>query len=79
MADGLRLPLDFSSVPRVPLVVLDDAPPAPETKATLDEIRALYAMDRPPAVFRYLARDPGSFRATGERRARPSPTGSSTG
>lgn len=55
-ADGLRLPLDFSNVPRVPLVSLEDAP-APEAKEILEEIRAFYAMDRAPAVFRYLARD----------------------
>ncbi len=58
VADGLRLPLDFSAVPRVTLIDLDGAPPAAELKETLEEIKAFYAMDRPPAVFRYLARDP---------------------
>ena len=58
VADGLRLPLDFSNVARVPLVALDEVPPAPEVKQTLDEIKSFYAMDRPPAIFRYLARDP---------------------
>jgi AhpD family alkylhydroperoxidase len=58
VADGLRLPLDFSPSPRTP--VLPPPEPgeaAPETKEVFEEIRAFYAVDRPPAVFRHMGRD----------------------
>jgi AhpD family alkylhydroperoxidase len=60
VADGLRLPLDFAPSPRTPLLPLVDYPgPSPEVKEVFDETTDFYAMDRPPAIFRYLARDPG--------------------
>jgi AhpD family alkylhydroperoxidase len=60
VADGLRLPLDFSPSSRVPLGPLADPDSAsPEVEATFHDIKTFYAMDRPPAVFRWLARDPG--------------------
>lgn len=58
VADGLRLAPDFSPAGRPSLVDLDGEV-APDAKATLDEVAAFYAMDRAPAVFRYLGRDPG--------------------
>lgn len=60
VADGLRLPLDFSPSPRAPL--LPEPTPGPETQAVFDEIAAFYALERPPAVFRWLARDAGYLR-----------------
>lgn len=58
-ADGLRLPLDFSPSSRQALVPLVKAAQAsPEIKAVFEDIQAFYALDQPPAVFRYLARDP---------------------
>lgn len=59
VADGLRIPLEFSSSTRTPLVPLPDGEVAVEAKAALDEVAAFYAMDRPPAVFRWMARDTG--------------------
>ena len=62
VADGLRIPPDFSPSsrrPLVPLVDLKEAPP--EIKPIFDEISAFYAMDRPPLVFRWMARDVGFF------------------
>lgn len=60
VADGLRLPLEFSPSGRQPIVGLPDpAQDSPELKAVFDEIVAFYAMDRPPAVFRWMARDAG--------------------
>jgi AhpD family alkylhydroperoxidase len=60
VADGLRLPLDFSPSPRQALAALvDPAQAGSEVKAVFEEIQAFYALDRPPAVFRYMARDPG--------------------
>ena len=60
LADGLRLPLDFSPSARVPAVaIVDDGRVEPEVKATLNEIQAFYAMPSAPAIFRFLARDPG--------------------
>jgi AhpD family alkylhydroperoxidase len=60
VADGLRLPLEFGSSSRTPAVPLPElGEPSPDVKATLDEIVAFYALDRPPAVFRWMARDPG--------------------
>jgi AhpD family alkylhydroperoxidase len=61
VADGLRLPLDFSPSPRQALVPLVDPRAAgPEVKTVFEEIRSFYAMEQPPAVFRYMARD-GAF------------------
>ena len=58
VADGLRLPLEFSPSSRVPAVPLPElADASPEVKATLDEIMAFYGLERPPAVFRWMARD----------------------
>jgi len=60
VADGLRLPLEFSGPSRTPAVRLPDpADSAPEVKAVFDEIMAFYSMDHPPAVFRWMARDAG--------------------
>jgi AhpD family alkylhydroperoxidase len=60
VADGLRLPLEFSTSAREPALPLPDPAEAPpEVKAVLDEIVAFYALERPPAVFRWMARDPG--------------------
>ena len=60
VADGLRLPLEFSEPSRTPAVPLPDpADATPEVKAVFDEIMAFYAMDHPPAVFRWMARDAG--------------------
>jgi len=62
VADGLRLPPEFSPSSRTPLLaVMEPGEAAPEVKAAFDEIMAFYAMDRPPAVFRWMARDPGFF------------------
>lgn len=60
LADGLRLPLDFSPSARVSVVaIVEDAAVEPEVKGVFEEIRAFYAMASAPAIFRYLARDPG--------------------
>ncbi len=62
VADGLRLPLDFAPSSRTPVLPVGDVGEAPpEAKAAFDEIMAFYAMDRPPAVFRWMARDVGFF------------------
>jgi AhpD family alkylhydroperoxidase len=59
VADGLRLPLEFGNSSRDPLVAIASTEEAsPELKAVFDEIQAFYAMDRVPAVFRWMARDP---------------------
>lgn len=59
VADGLRLPLEFSPGARAAAVPIPDSAEAPsEVKAVWDEIAAFYAADRPPAVFRWMARDP---------------------
>jgi hypothetical protein len=50
---------------------------SPEVKAVFDEITILYAMDRVPAVFRWMGATRFSCRDTGAPCARPSPTGSS--
>jgi alkylhydroperoxidase family enzyme len=60
VADGLRLPLEFGESPRRPLLPLPDAPE--EAKAVFAEVMAFYGMDRPPAVFRWMARDVGFLR-----------------
>jgi AhpD family alkylhydroperoxidase len=60
VADSLRLPLDFSPTTRRSLVQLvDPARAGAEVQAVFDDIRSFYALERPPAVFRYMARDPG--------------------
>ncbi|MBI4591821.1 MAG: carboxymuconolactone decarboxylase family protein [Candidatus Rokubacteria bacterium] len=60
VADGLRLPLDFSPSARTPVLVLLEPADAPlQVKAVFDEMMAFYAVDRPPAVFRWMARDAG--------------------
>jgi AhpD family alkylhydroperoxidase len=62
VADGLRLPLDFSPSSRTPALPLGEPGEAPpEVKAVFDEIMTFYAMDRAPAVFRWMARDAGFF------------------
>jgi len=60
VADGLRLPLEFSPSARQPVLPWPDLAEAPpEAKAVFDEIVGFYALDRPPAVFRWMARDVG--------------------
>jgi AhpD family alkylhydroperoxidase len=59
VADGLRLPLEFSQSARQPILPLPDVAQTPELKAVFDEIVGFYALERPPAVFRWMARDPG--------------------
>jgi AhpD family alkylhydroperoxidase len=60
VADGLRLPLEFSVSSRHPLVPLPD-PPADdsEIQVLFDDIRGFYAVEHVPAVFRWMARDRG--------------------
>jgi len=60
VADGLRLPPEFSASSRVPLVPLPD-PPADDgdLKGLFDDIRGFYAVEEVPAVFRWMARDRG--------------------
>lgn len=58
VADGLRLPPEFQPSGRSPLVPLpgeEDTPP--EIQAIFKDIQAFYAVDRVPAVFRWMARD----------------------
>jgi AhpD family alkylhydroperoxidase len=57
VADGLRLPLEFSPAVRQPILPLPDVPETPELKAVLDQILSFYDVERPPAVFRWMARD----------------------
>ena len=60
VADGLRLPLEFTSSPRIAVVpLLEVGAEAPEVKTVFDEIRTFYAMDHVPAVYRWMARDAG--------------------
>jgi AhpD family alkylhydroperoxidase len=60
VADGLRLPLEFSPSTRQPILPLPDLAQAPsEVKTVFDEIVRFYALDRPPAVFQWMARDVG--------------------
>ena len=60
VADGLRLPLEFSPSDRQPLLPLPEpTEDSPELKAVFDDIASFYAMDRPPAVYRWMARDSG--------------------
>jgi len=64
VADGLRLPLEFSPSTRVPVLPLPDpAADPPELRPVFEEIARFYAMERPPAVFRWMARDPGFLQA----------------
>ncbi len=60
VADGLRLPLEFSASSRHPLVPLSD-PSADDSdlKSLFDDIRDFYAVEHVPAVFRWMARDRG--------------------
>jgi len=58
VAAGLRLPLEFGHSGRNPLVAVPHTETAsPEVKAVFDDIQPFYAMDRVPAVFRWMARD----------------------
>ena len=60
VADGLRLPLEFTSSPRIAVVpLLEVGAEAPEVKTVFDEIRTFYTMDYVPAVYRWMARDAG--------------------
>ncbi len=60
MADGLRLPLEFSASSRRPLVPLSDSPADDnDLQALFDDIRGFYAIEQVPAVFRWMARDRG--------------------
>ena len=60
VADGLRLPLDFTPDPtRRPLVsLLDPAVAEGSVRALFDEIAAFFGMHAPPNLYRALARDP---------------------
>jgi AhpD family alkylhydroperoxidase len=64
LADGVRCPLDFGPGPeRRPLIALvEPAGAPPELKAAFDEACVFYAMERPPAVLRAMANDPGFAR-----------------
>ena len=59
VADALRLPLEFSQSARQPILPFPEVAETPELKAVFDEIVGFYALDRPPGVFRWIARDPG--------------------
>ena len=60
VADGLRLPLEFAPSARQPVLpLLDLAEAPPEVKVVFDEITGFYALDHPPPVFRWMARDVG--------------------
>ena len=64
VADGLRVPLEFSPSARQPIVQLPDpVHDSPELKAVFGDIESFYSMDRPPAVFRWMARDVGFLQA----------------
>ncbi len=60
VADGLRLPLDFTPDPtRVPLVPLvDPAAAQGSVKGLFEEVAAFFGMSGPPNLYRALARDP---------------------
>mgnify|MGYP001222333061 CR=1 FL=1 len=64
MADGLRLPLDFSDVPgRQPLVKLVEVEEASDQlKEIYTDIMAFYQSEHVPAIFRALAHDEGYLR-----------------
>lgn len=61
VADGLRVPLDFSQDPtRVPLLpLLEPSRVEAPVSALFAEIAAFFVMDGPPNLYRVLARDPG--------------------
>jgi len=61
VADGLRVPLDFTpDATRVPLVPLLEPSGVDEpVRALFAEIAAFFGMDGPPNLYRVLARDPG--------------------
>lgn len=60
VADGLRLPLEFSPSSRHPVLSVPDPAEVPtEAQAVFEEIRGFYGLERPPAVFRWMARDVG--------------------
>ena len=61
VADGLRLPLDFSDSPaRQPLVKLVEFEEAPDrVKEVYSEIMAFYETEHVPAIFKLLAHDDG--------------------
>jgi alkylhydroperoxidase family enzyme len=60
VAEGLRLPLDFTPDPtRVPLVPLvEPAAADPRLRALFEEIAGFFAMPGPPNLYRALAADP---------------------
>jgi AhpD family alkylhydroperoxidase len=64
VADGLRLPLDFSDVPgRQPLVKLVEVEEASDQlKEIYTDIMAFYQSEHVPAIFRALAHDEGYLR-----------------
>lgn len=68
VADGLRLPLEFTPDPaRIPLVPLvDPATAEGPVKALFNEVSAFFAMPAPPNLYRALGHDPayaaGQFR-----------------
>jgi hypothetical protein len=79
VADGLRLPLEFSQSARQPILPLPDAAETPELKAIFDEIVEFYALECPPAAFRWMACGSPDFSSrTGPRLVKPSGIGSST-
>ncbi len=60
VADGLRLPLEFSPSTRQPVLpLLDPGEVPPDAKAVLDQIVDFYSLQQSPAVFRWMARDVG--------------------
>lgn len=61
MADGLRLPLDFSDTPaRQPLVKLIEFEDASDgVKEIYSDIMAFYQTEHVPAIFKALAHDDG--------------------
>jgi hypothetical protein len=64
LADGVRCPLDFGPGPerRPWLALVEPAGATPELRAVFDDACAFYAMERPPAVLRAMANDPGFAR-----------------
>ena len=60
LADSLGLSPEFSGEPRrAPLIPLvDPLTAAPEVELTLEDARAFFAMEWPPAVFLAMAHDP---------------------
>ena len=60
VADGLRIPLDFTPDPtRVPLVpLLDPAGAEARVSELFVEVAAFFGMEGPPNLYRVLARDP---------------------